>query len=36
MAPAHPLYLSMGFQRRPELDWSPEPAVRLLAFSLSL
>jgi ribosomal protein S18 acetylase RimI-like enzyme len=36
MAPAHRLYLSMGFRRRPELDWSPEPAVRLLAFSLSL
>lgn len=36
MLPAHRLYASMGFVRRPELDWSPEPDVRLLAFSLLL
>lgn len=33
MLPAHRLYTSMGFVRRPELDWSPEPEVRLLGFS---
>lgn len=36
MTPAHRLYTSMGFGRRPELDWSPEPDVELLAFSLTL
>jgi GNAT superfamily N-acetyltransferase len=36
MLPAHGLYTSMGFARRPELDWSPEPLVNLLAFSLDL
>jgi hypothetical protein len=34
MRPAHGLYLSMGFVRRPDLDWSPLPTARLLAFGL--
>jgi ribosomal protein S18 acetylase RimI-like enzyme len=33
MAPAHRLYASYGFRRRPELDWSPAPGVLLWAFS---
>lgn len=33
MKPAHQLYESFGFVRRPELDWSPEPDVTLWAFS---
>jgi ribosomal protein S18 acetylase RimI-like enzyme len=36
MTTAHRLYLSMGFVRRPELDWSPLPGVRLLGFGLTL
>lgn len=36
MTTAHRLYLSMGFERRPALDWSPAPQVVLLGFSLSL
>jgi len=36
MTPAHDLYLSFGFVRRPELDWSPTEGVELLAFSLTL
>jgi GNAT superfamily N-acetyltransferase len=36
MLPAHRLYGSLGFVRRPELDWSPDPAVRLWTFSLAL
>lgn len=36
MLPAHRLYTSFGFGRRPELDWSPEPRVDLWAFSLTL
>ena len=36
MAPAHRLYAGLGFGRRPELDWSPEPGVILWAFSLTL
>ena len=36
MAPAHALYESLGFVRRPELDWSPLPGVLLWAFSLDL
>jgi ribosomal protein S18 acetylase RimI-like enzyme len=36
MLPAHRLYTALGFGRRPELDWSPEPGVRLLAFSLDV
>ena len=36
MLPAHRLYTRLGFGRRPELDWSPEPGVILWAFSLNL
>lgn len=36
MAPAHRLYLSMGFARRPDLDWSPLPGVLLWGFVLAL
>ncbi|MEJ7635199.1 GNAT family N-acetyltransferase [Aeromicrobium sp.] len=36
MTPAHRLYESFGFVRRPELDWSPFPGVSLWAFSLEL
>lgn len=36
MAPAHRLYLSMGFVRRPDLDWSPLPGTLLWGFSLAL
>jgi ribosomal protein S18 acetylase RimI-like enzyme len=32
MTPAHRLYVSMGFVRRPELDWSPEADVLLWGF----
>jgi GNAT superfamily N-acetyltransferase len=36
MKPAHRLYESFGFVRRPELDWSPKPGVKLWAYSLNL
>ncbi|KQX75132.1 GNAT family N-acetyltransferase [Aeromicrobium sp. Root472D3] len=36
MATAHRLYLSMGFVRRPDLDWSPVPDVHLWGFALAL
>ena len=36
MVPAHRLYDRLGFIRRPELDWTPEPDVELWAFSLTL
>ena len=36
MTTAHRLYLSMGFVRRPDLDWSPVPDVRLWGFGLML
>lgn len=36
MLPAHRLYTRLGFVRRPELDWSPEPQVILWAFSVTL
>jgi len=36
MRPAHRLYESRGFVRRPELDWSPFPDVVLWGFSLTL
>ena len=36
MLPAHRLYGSLGFVRRPELDWSPGPGVHLWTFSLTL
>ena len=36
MVPAHRLYYRLGFVRRTDLDWSPEPDVNLWAFSLTL
>jgi ribosomal protein S18 acetylase RimI-like enzyme len=36
MVPAHRLYAGLGFARRPDLDWTPEPDVELWAFSLTL
>lgn len=33
MKPAHSLYESLGFVRRPELDWSPIAGVTLWGFS---
>ena len=36
MAAAHRLYQRLGFVRRPDLDWVPEPGVSLLGFSLDL
>lgn len=36
MLPAHRLYRALGFRRRPDLDWSPEPGVQLLGFSIGL
>ena len=36
MTPAHNLYESLGFGRRPEMDWSPSESVILWAFSVRL
>lgn len=36
MTKAHELYRSLGFERVPERDWRPDPAVDLLAFRLGL
>ncbi|KMS89858.1 GNAT family N-acetyltransferase [Prauserella rugosa] len=36
MTTAHRLYQRLGFVRCPERDWSPYPAIPLLAFSLDL
>lgn len=36
MHAAHRLYERLGFQRTPELDWSPEPGVQLIAYRLAL
>jgi predicted N-acetyltransferase YhbS len=36
MTTAHRLYAAMGFDRAPELDWSPLPSVKLIAFRLAL
>jgi len=36
MEAAQALYLSLGFARLPELDWSPAPGLTLLAFGLAL
>lgn len=36
MLPAHRLYDRLGFVRRVDLDWTPEPDVDLWAFSLTL
>jgi GNAT superfamily N-acetyltransferase len=32
MTSAHGLYDRLGFSRRPDLDWVPEPGVQLLGF----
>jgi ribosomal protein S18 acetylase RimI-like enzyme len=36
MAAAQALYVSLGFQRLPDLDWTPLPDLTLLAFGLAL
>lgn len=36
MAAAHRLYERLGFRRTPELDWSPEENVFLIAYRLDL
>jgi ribosomal protein S18 acetylase RimI-like enzyme len=36
MKAAQALYLSLGFTRLPDLDWSPVPEATLLAFGLLL
>ncbi|MGO1972982.1 MAG: GNAT family N-acetyltransferase [Propionibacteriaceae bacterium] len=36
MTKAHALYRSFGFERSPELDWSPVPGVDLWGFRLTL
>lgn len=36
MTAAQALYRSLGFTRRPELDWAPVPGITLLAFALPL
>ncbi|HEX9259782.1 MAG TPA: GNAT family N-acetyltransferase, partial [Acidimicrobiales bacterium] len=36
MTRAHALYSSMGFVRRPDMDWIPVPEIHLLGFSLEL
>lgn len=36
MTTAHHLYESVGFSRRPDLDWSPVENVDLWAFSLTI
>jgi len=36
MKAAHHLYEQAGFTRLPDRDWSPEPGVKLLAYSLVL
>lgn len=36
MHAAHRLYERLGFRRTPELDWSPEPGLQLVAYRLDL
>lgn len=36
MRAAHRLYDRLGFVRRPELDWVPEPSVVLVGYALTL
>ena len=36
MEAAHRVYVRLGFERDPDLDWSPVPGVDLVAFRLDL
>ncbi len=36
MRNAHRIYERMGFERTPQLDWSPVPGVSLIAYALTL
>jgi ribosomal protein S18 acetylase RimI-like enzyme len=36
MRTAHRLYGRLGFDRRPDLDWTPVPDIPLMGFSLTL
>ena len=36
MTAAHRRYEALGFRRAPDLDWSPLPGVKLLAYLLDL
>jgi ribosomal protein S18 acetylase RimI-like enzyme len=36
MHAAHRLYARLGFTRRSDLDWTPEPGVQLLGLQLDL
>lgn len=36
MTDAHRLYERVGFERTPDLDWSPAPGISLLAYALPL
>ena len=36
MEAAHRIYRRLGFERAPELDWSPEEGVDLIAFAKEL
>ena len=36
MRNAHRIYERMGFERTPDLDWSPVPGVTLIAYALPL
>lgn len=36
MAAAHRIYRRLGFERAPQLDWSPVAGVHLIAFALDL
>jgi predicted N-acetyltransferase YhbS len=36
MQTAHRLYGRLGFERRPDLDWTPVPDIALMGFSLTL
>jgi ribosomal protein S18 acetylase RimI-like enzyme len=36
MTTAHRLYLRIGFDRDPSIDWEPKPGLKLLGFRLTL
>jgi GNAT superfamily N-acetyltransferase len=36
MHAAHRIYVALGFRRRPDLDWEPQPGALLLGFELEL